>query len=112
MNRAQLARLRVTSLALLLPGLAGLVLSTVLSTHYLSTLPTSPAPEELRMTPRNIDGRVVYQTEEENRRLNAMEYSSVGVFVAGLLMGLVYLEKWSSVRAREIEEESLTSDAS
>jgi len=32
-----------------------------------------------------------------------MEYSSVSVFVVGLLLGVVYLEKWSSLRSTEME---------
>jgi len=108
MKVEQLARLRFFALLFLLPGLAGLVISAMVSTDYMDTLPRSPVPEELRVVPRNINGFVVYQTEEENRRLDIMEYSSVGVFVIGLGLGLVYLEKWGGFRARELEEEELT----
>jgi len=111
MNTSQLVLLRIVALAFLLPGLAGLVISAMLSTHYLETMPRMPAPQELRMTPRNIHGTVVYQTAEEDSRLNLIEYSAVGVFVIGLGLGLVYLEQWSSARAREAEEEELTEDA-
>ncbi|MGA2673765.1 MAG: hypothetical protein ABSE99_11110 [Terracidiphilus sp.] len=105
MNKAQLATLKFFSLLFLLPGLAGLILSAMVSTHYLDILPKGPVPAEMRMTPRNIHGIVVYQTAEEDRKLNLMEYSSVGVFVLGLGLGLVYLEKWSAERAREAEED-------
>jgi hypothetical protein len=67
---AQLATLRFFSLLFLLPGLAGMLASATISTYYLNTLPKSPAPEEMRLTPRNIHGTVVYQTPDENRRLN------------------------------------------
>ncbi len=96
MTLAQLAKLRVFSLVLLLPGLVGLIVSSMVSVHYLDTMPRWPSPHELRTTPRNIHGTVVYQTEKEDRTLNIMEYSSVGVFLVGLGLGLVYLEKWST----------------
>jgi len=105
MKASNLATLRFISLLFLLPGLAGLILSAMVSTHYRDTLPRMPAPEELRMTPRNIDGTVVYQTAEEDSRLSVMEYSSVGVFLVGLSLGLVYLEKWGGFRAKEAEDE-------
>jgi hypothetical protein len=105
MKARYLATLRFISLLFLLPGLAGLIISAMVSTHYRDTLPRSPAPEEMRMTPRNIDGTVVYQTEDEDRRLSIMEYSSVGVFLVGLSLGLVYLEKWGGFRAKEAEDE-------
>jgi len=110
MKAAQLATLRIVALFFLLPGLGGLIVSAMVSTHYLDTLPKWPAPEEQRMTPRNIHGVVVYQTPEEDRRLSILEYSSVGVFVLGLGLSLVYLEKWGSVRARESEEEDSLSE--
>lgn len=110
MKAAQLATLRFVSLLLLLPGLAGLLISATISTHYLDTLPKWPTPAELRMTPRNIHGTIVYQTIEEDRRLSLLEYGSVGVFLVGLGLGLVYLEKWGSARARETEEDDNLSE--
>jgi len=110
MKTAQLVLLRVLALAFLLPGLAGLIISAMVSTRYLETMPRMPAPDDLRMTPRNIHGVVVYQTEEEDRRLTLLEYSSVGVFVVGLGMGLVYLEQWSSARSRAAEEDDFSED--
>ena len=105
MRNNRLGTLKFFSLLFLLPGLVGLVVSAMISTHYLDTLPRLPIPEQARITPRNIHGIVVYQTEEEDQRLNVIEYSSVGVFVVGLGLGLVYLEKWGSRRAREVEED-------
>jgi len=110
MKTAQLATLRFFSLLFLLPGLAGLVISAMVSTHYMDTLPKSPAPEELRTTPRNINGYVVYQTVEEDQRLTFLEYTSMGVFVIGLGMGLVYFEKWGNYRSREAEEDNELSE--
>ncbi len=107
MKATRLAALRLIALFFLLPGLAGLIVSAVISTNYLDKLPKFPAPEEMRIIPRNIHGTVVYQTEEENRRLNLFEYSSTGVFVLGLGLGLVYLEQWGGIRARDAEEAEL-----
>jgi hypothetical protein len=95
----------VFALALILPGLAGLIVSAMISVHYLDTMPKWPSPRELRTVPRNIHGSVVYQTAEEDRKLNLIEYSSVGVFVVGLGLGLVYLEMWGARQAREADEE-------
>jgi hypothetical protein len=110
MQRKHLATLRFLALLFLLPGLAGLVISAFVSTSYLENLPKQPIPSELRMTPRNIHGTVIYQTEEEDRRLTLMEYSSVGIFVVGLTLSLVFLERWGTVRSSELDEEDLASD--
>jgi hypothetical protein len=104
MKAAQLAKLRIFSLYFLLPGLAGLIVSALVSAHYLDTLPKWPAPDEMRMTPRDIHGIIVYQTVEEDRNLNLMEYSSIGIFLIGLVSGFVYLEKWNSARVREADK--------
>jgi len=105
MKSRQLRTLKAVSLALILPGLAGLIVSSMFSVHYLDTMPRWPSPQELRTVPRNIHGIVVYQTDAEDRKLDLMEYSSVGVFLVGLSLGLVYLEKWSSRQARATEED-------
>jgi hypothetical protein len=106
MKTAQLATLKFFALLFILPGIAGLIVSAMISMHYLDVMPTRPAFVEQRIVPRDIHGVVVYQTVEEDRRLNLIEYSSVAVFVIGLGLGLVYLEKWGSMQARSGEEES------
>ena len=53
-----------------------------------------PLPSELRMTPRNIHGVIVYETEAEDRQLSLMEDSSVAIFLVGLGLGIVYMRKW------------------
>ena len=58
-----------------------------------------------RVAPREIHGVVVYQTIEEDHRLSLIEYSSVAVFVFGLGLGLVYLEKWGRAQARYGDED-------
>jgi hypothetical protein len=103
MKLAKMAALRILALVFLLPGLGGLVVSAVISTSYLDTLPRSPAPEELRTVPRNIHGTVIYQTAKEDRRLSIMEDSSVSVFVIGLGLGLFYLARWGNIRSSELE---------
>lgn len=106
MKTAQLVALRFFALLFLLPGLGGLIVSAMVSMHYLDTMPRTPALEQGRIVPREIHGTVVYQTPLENRKLNLIEYSSVGVFVIGLGLGLVYLEKWGSLQVRERAEDS------
>ena len=101
MKRNNLQVLKFFALLFLLPGLAGLVFSAMVSTDYLENLPKSPAPLEARMTPRNVHGILVYQTIAEDKRLSIMEDSSVAVFLVGLLLGVVYLEKWSSARQHD-----------
>jgi len=105
MKAAQLATLKFFSLLLLLPGLAGLIISAMISTHYLDTLPKSPDTEEQRIVPRNIEGTVVYQTVQEDRQLNTIQYTSVGIFVIGLGLGLVYLERWGSAQSSVAERD-------
>jgi len=107
MKRTNLAVLKFFALLFLLPGLGGLVFSAMVSTDYLENLPKSPTPTEQRMTPRNVHGIVIYQTETEDRRLSMMEYGSVTIFLIGLVLGVVYLEKWSSAREYESEADLL-----
>ena len=112
MKPKQLATLKFFALLFLLPGLAGLIVSAMISTHYRDTLPKWVAPEQMRLVPRSIDGTVVYQTVQEDRRLSLIEDTSVGVFVIGLGLGLVYLEKWGSSRVvLEDEDEAAPHNA-
>ena len=105
MKSAHLATLKFFALLFLLPGLAGLIVSAMISTHYLYTLPKFPVPEQDRVVPRGIHGITVYQTPQENRELNLMEFGSVGIFVIGLGLSVVYLEKWGSAQVRAGEED-------
>jgi len=52
MRNAQLAALRFFALLLILPGLAGLIVSAMISTHYLDVMPRGPALVEGRIVPR------------------------------------------------------------
>jgi hypothetical protein len=105
MKASRLGTLKFFALLFILPGLAGLILSAMISTHYLDIMPRTPVSEELRTVPRNIHGTVVYQTVAKDRRLNEIEYGSVGVFVIGLVLGLTYLEKWGAAQARQDDDE-------
>ena len=62
------------------------------------------------MVPRNINGYTVYQSTDEDRRLDTIEYSSVGVFLIGLSAGLVYFRKWGIARALEAEDDESGAD--
>lgn len=106
MKTARLATLKFFALLFLLPGLAGLIVSAMISTHYLDAMPRWPVPEEHRIVPRGIHGITVYQTPAENRELNLVEYSSVAVFLIGLVLGVTYLEKWGAAQSREEAEDS------
>lgn len=105
MTIENLSRLRLFCLCCLVPGLLGLILAASISTHYMDTLPKFPDPGTGHMTPRFISGYVIYQTEEEARRLDIIEFSSVGVFAIGLVAGLVYLRKWGITHAIEAEDD-------
>lgn len=114
MDNRQLGILRFFALLFLLPGLAGLILSAWVSTTYLENLPRIPDPAELRMTPRNIHGVIVYETTAEDHKLSLMEDSSVGVFLVGLTLGMVYMRKWGIAQAlvgSEDEEDLVAEEA-
>jgi hypothetical protein len=109
MKDQKLATLRFLALLFLFPGLAGLIISASISTHYVNTLPKEPVPAEMRMTPRNIHGSVVFQTKAEDRFLSSIEDTSVGVFFIGLTVGLVYVRRWGLEQAIAAEEEEYSS---
>ncbi len=106
MKAVRLVTLKFFALLFLLPGLAGLIISAMISTHYLDVMPKWPVPEENRVVPRGIHGITVYQTPAEDRNLSLVEYSSVGVFLVGLTLGVVYLEKWGSMQSAAAEDDS------
>ena len=105
MNSLQQGQLRLLAFLFLLPGLAGLIVSATISTYYLQTLPKKPMPIAMRMTPRNIHGTVVYQTEAEDKRLTVIETTAMSVFFVGLGLSLVYLRKWGIAHAINVEAE-------
>ena len=106
MKVAQLPALKFFALLFLLPGLGGLIVSAIISTHYLDTMPRWPAPAEQRIVPREVHGITIYQTAAEDRELSVVEFASVGVFLIGLVIGVVYLEKWGAAQSRAVEEEA------
>ncbi len=105
MKAMRLATLKFFALAFLLVGLAGLIASAAFSTYYLEVMPQRPIPEKLQVVPRSIHGVTVYQTTKENRLLNTWEFTSVGIFLVGLTLSAVYLEKWGSMQVPAGEEE-------
>jgi len=111
-NRQNLSGLKSLSLCFLLAGLAGLILSTVISTRYMNALPRYPDLQNQRMTPRNISGYIVYQNEQEDRALTVVEYSSVLTFLTGLGTGLVYVRKGGLARAIESGEDEFLPEES
>ncbi len=111
MTRRQLGTLRFFSLLFLLPGLAGLIYSAMVSTSYLEKLPRTPDTAEMRMTPRNIHGIVVYQTQDEDRRLTVTEDTSLVVFLVGMALGLVYLRKWGIAHALGADDDEFAEES-
>ncbi|MDR3798437.1 MAG: hypothetical protein P4K93_09805 [Terracidiphilus sp.] len=109
MKAARLATLKFFALLFLLFGLAGLIASAAISTHYLVVMPRAPAPgptpDEYRSVPRSIHGVTIYQTAQEDRLLRTWEYSSVGIFLVGVVLSVIYLEKWGSMQVPAGEEE-------
>lgn len=102
------ARLRFLALLFLLPGLAGVIFSGWVSTSYFATLPRTPVPAESRIFPRSVNGIVIYQTEQEDRRLTLLEDSSIAVFLVGLTLGLIHLRRWGIqevLMGSDVEEE-------
>lgn len=106
MKTAKLAWLKFFAWLFLLPGLAGLIVSAVISTRDLDTMPRVPALEQQRIVPFGVHGITVYQTPAENKQFNLIESLSVGVFVVGLALGLVYLEKRGGLLPLEEVEDS------
>jgi hypothetical protein len=99
MRSRQSVGYKLVSLLFLVPGVLGLVFSSAVSTHFRITLPTTPVPNERRMTPRNISGVIVYVTVDEERQLNLIEYSSAVSVLFGLCLGCVYAVRWGTARA-------------
>ena len=112
MKAARLATLRFFALVFLLAGLAGLIASATISTHYLVVMPQRPDPETLRVVPRSIHGVTVYQTAKEDRLLRTWEYTSIGIFLVGVTLSAIYMEKWGSMQvpAGAEEERKLAED--
>ncbi len=70
-----LSLLQFFSLLFLVPGIFGLVVSTILS------------------------------TVQEDQTLTRVEYAALGCFIVGLVFGVMYIEKRSALRAMETEQE-------
>jgi hypothetical protein len=108
MSSGGLAALKAFASTLILPGVAGLIYSAVLSGYYLDAMPQLPVPQQQRTFPRSIHGIVVYQTAAEDRKMSLIEYSSFGAFALGLVLGLLHMEKAGSQTSEFEEEDGLT----
>jgi hypothetical protein len=104
MQKDWILNLRFAAWCFLVTGLAGLIIASEISLTYVEHLPKLPDPQMMRMTPREITGITVYQTETEDRRLDIVEYSSTIVLLIGLGLSLVYLRRWGIARAIQGEE--------
>lgn len=110
MGDSAMANLKLAALCFLLGGLAGLIISSMISVSYQQTLPKMPDPLTMHMIPRQIHGITIYQTVEEDRRLDMVEYSSTATFLIGFALSLVYFRKWGIARAIEGENDELGCD--
>jgi len=111
MDVQQLRTVRLLTWLFLVSGVAGLVISACISTRYLEQLPRNPVPDEMRMTPRSIEGTVVYVTTEEDKTLTLTEYLSLGAFLAGVCFGLVHLRQWGLAYHMSAEADEYLEDA-
>jgi ABC-type transport system involved in cytochrome c biogenesis permease subunit len=107
MKRSNISELRMMALSFMLPGLAGLIVSSMISITYLDVMPRLPDPATMRIIPRMIHGVTVYQTRGEDQKLDLLEYSSITLFLIGLGLGLVYLKRWGDVCALGGEADNL-----
>src|ERR1700722_14928577 len=110
MDVQQLRTVRLMTWLLLVSGMAGLLISASISTRYLEELPRMPVPVEMRMTPRSIEGTVVYVTTEEDKTLTLLEYFSLGAFVSGICFGFVHLRQWGLAYHMSAEVDEYSED--
>jgi hypothetical protein len=89
-----LSILKAIAIVFLAAGLIGQAVSQSIWTHYFHTLPRSPDPAVGRVYPLNMHGIIRYQTQGERTRLDAVEYSSTGLFFTGLIIGAI--QRWKS----------------
>lgn len=109
MNTRRFRGLRLIALVFLLTGFAGFVASSGVSMNYKENLPRLPMPSDLRMTPRTIDGIVVYETPHEALSLNALDDGSAIVFFTGLCLSLAYM--WNCGMRRALAGDRISEDA-
>jgi hypothetical protein len=99
------ATIRHLSVALLVPGIAGMIWAGAIRANYLDTLPKHPVFEQMRVVPRTIGGTVIYQTDEEGALLTRLDIASGAIFMAGAFLGIVYLRRWGMRRMLENDED-------
>lgn len=99
MTNTVLKKLRALALLFLFPGLAGLLASASLDTFYFQNSPQMADMPTGHILPHEIHGLTVYLTPDQDHKLRLWEYGSVGIFLVGMLLGVVYLERWAAMRA-------------
>ena len=75
-------------------GLAGILWTSSIWYHYQRTLPRRPDPVAGHVYPLNVHGIVVYQTRDERKWLDEIQYSSIAVFAVGALIGALHQKKF------------------
>jgi hypothetical protein len=86
--------LRRVGIAIGFVGLAGILWTSSIWYQYQRTLPRRPDPVAGRVYPLNVHGIVVYQTRDERKWLDEIQYSSIAVFAVGALLGALHQKKF------------------
>lgn len=89
MSRVSLKMLTTARNVLVTIAFIGSACSTVLWTHEFNTLPQAANTVTGNVYPRNIHGRIVYQTYSENRELQTVDIGCKLFFVVGFLVILM-----------------------
>jgi hypothetical protein len=98
--------LQFLALLFLVPGIFGLIVSAILSTNYAATLPRVPDPASMRIVPRDIHGITVFQTADEDRTLTDVEYGALALFLVGVTLSVVYIERRYTVSHSPLEHDA------
>lgn len=104
-TRRNLPLLQFFALFFLVPGVFGLIVSAIISTNYAATLPRVPDPANMRIVPRDIHGVTVFQTTEEDHTLSDVEYTALGLFMVGITLSVVYIERRYTVLSSTLEQD-------
>ncbi len=104
-TRRNLPLLQFFALLFLIPGVFGLVVSAIITTNYADTLPRVPDPSTMRIVPRDIHGVTVFQTTEEDHALRDVEYGALGLFIVGIALSVVYIERRYTVLQSPVEHD-------
>jgi len=78
-----------TGMMLALIGFAGIFWTLAIWSSYLNSLPRTPVAATGKIFPLNIHGVVVFQTREEQQRLDLVQYSSIAIIAVSFMMSLM-----------------------